>query len=726
MQPGTHTPMHTHHQAMVLPTSSDTTTDMTQTVENGPLHDCLLEEMMKENRLKIVGAMCEVDLARAHHGVFDRRNDRLRGGKYEGMIRNGVPEGWGVLRITSSSNRHVSLNAKRYEGEWRGGLFHGDGIKYYGGAGDLINKKEYDGQWNHGRRNGEGTAYFPNGNPHFECHWKDDQIDDSKEVIEYYDNGSVRYEGQMLFGLRCGYGTEYVTGDYRNHHSALSGRNVAPRKVYVGCWARGKKEGSGTLFYEDGCTPWYEGRWMDGERHGHGVEYDGRTSCKKFEGEWSKGMRNGPGTTYYPNGKPHLKCHWKDDQIDESEEVIEHFYNGKVKYQGGFLDGLKHGQGIEYNDDRCRLSRDYRDHHSALRGLTLAHHKAYEGGWSKGKKEGQGTVFYGDGCTVWYQGEWADGQRHGYGIEYDHETGGKKFEGEWHAGSFVSGTFWRYGNKGKLVGQGQWKNGMRHADYRLPTFSRHNAHPSTGPFTAPTFTRTQSTQTASRVPAPAAAAGQGKKRKRDVVEMEDQEHQEREEAAMETGDSPNSRRILPRPDAGEGISALTSRRILRGEKLYQFAKSLLDEQRDIDRRRLEQMADPQRKRKRKRQTKEREDDQGEKPGAMRRGVHWHPRGYYHLVVGTIDPAQMPSHQVTQMLQDARKEGNNVGRQSGTYQIIKPFRPSELTVDGLRQAFREAIGVRDQQRRTEWDDWEDSTEVSLLPAPRPPLSFADKA
>ncbi|CEM37480.1 unnamed protein product [Vitrella brassicaformis CCMP3155] len=300
MRPGTPTPMHTHHQAMVLPTSSDTTIERTQ-------------------------------------GKYE--------GKYEGMIQNGVPEGWGVLSAGITPNPDVPPNAKRYEGDWREGAFHGKGIKYYEGDGDLVNKKEYEGQWSKGMRNGVGIAYFPNGNPHFKCHWKDDQVDDSKEVIEYFDNGNVRYEGQMLFGLRCGYGTEYVTGDYRNHHSALSGRNVAPRKVYVGCWARGKKEGSGTLFYEDGCTPWYEGRWMDGERHGHGID---------------EGMRNGPGTTYYPNGKPHLKCHWKDDQIDESEEVIEHFYNGKVKYQGGFLDGLKHGQGIEYrgrgSDGVCRMA----------------------------------------------------------------------------------------------------------------------------------------------------------------------------------------------------------------------------------------------------------------------------------------------------------------------------------------------------------------------------------
>ncbi|CEM34188.1 unnamed protein product [Vitrella brassicaformis CCMP3155] len=338
MQPGTPTPMHTHHQAMVLPTSSDMTTDKLKDqlhnlhVEKGLLHERLLEE----TRLKME-AVRERDLARAELAVLQKENERLKrlvplenysptprhdglttilehmDGKYEGTARKGVPEGWGVLSAGITSNPDVPPNAKRYEGEWREGVFHGKGIKYYEGDGDLVNKKEYEGQWSKGMRNGVGIAYFPNGNPHF-------------------------------------------------------------------------------------------------------------------------------------------KCQWKDDQIDESEEVIEHFHNGNVKYKGGFLDGLRHGHGTEYGD--------YYGPRPELGGRTFAHHKAYEGAWSKGKKEGQGTMFYEDGCTVWYQGEWADGQRHGYGIEYDHGTGGKKFEGEWHAGSFVSGTFCRYDNKGKLVGQGQWKNGQ--------------------------------------------------------------------------------------------------------------------------------------------------------------------------------------------------------------------------------------------------------------------------
>mmetsp|Transcript_9218 Transcript_9218/g.26570 ORF Transcript_9218/g.26570 Transcript_9218/m.26570 type:complete len:470 (-) Transcript_9218:547-1956(-) len=194
--------------------------------------------------------------------------------------------------------------------------------------------------------------------------------------------------------------------------------------------------------------------------------------------------------------------------------------------------------------------------------------------------------------------------------------------------------------------------------------------------------------------------------------------QKKRQTRKRPGDSSNSRRILPRPDDGDGLSALTSRRILRDEELNQFAKSLLDEQREIDRRRLEQMPPPQRKRK----PKKREDGEGEEGGGgplrpksrMRRGVlglHWHPRGYYHVWVGTIHPAQMGSQEVTQMLQQARKEGNNVWRQSGSYQIMRPVRPSEFTEDGVRQAFKEAIRVRDQQRRMQWDDWEDSTEIA---------------
>ena len=68
--------------------------------------------------------------------------------KYVGEIKNGIPEGQGIL--------HHPIVGK-YDGEWKDGKQNGQGIMFY------PNGEMYTGEWKNGKQNGQGTFTSPDG-----------------------------------------------------------------------------------------------------------------------------------------------------------------------------------------------------------------------------------------------------------------------------------------------------------------------------------------------------------------------------------------------------------------------------------------------------------------------------------------------------------------------------------------------------------------------------------
>lgn len=63
------------------------------------------------------------------------------------------------------------------------------------------------------------------------------------------------------------------------------------KKLYVGEWEIGLKNGYGTFYYDNGSV--YEGQWKDNVRQGWGkMTYDTRMI---YEGEWHADKRHGQG-----------------------------------------------------------------------------------------------------------------------------------------------------------------------------------------------------------------------------------------------------------------------------------------------------------------------------------------------------------------------------------------------------------------------------------------------
>ena len=80
-----------------------------------------------------------------------------------------------------------------------------------------------------------------------------------------------------------------------------------------------------------------------------------------------------------------------------------------TKYEGGWKEGLKHGQGL----------------------LELPNGTTYEGQFSNGGPDGRGSFKGLNGNR--YTGEWKDSLAHGKGIHTF--PNGDKYEGEWDAGA---------------------------------------------------------------------------------------------------------------------------------------------------------------------------------------------------------------------------------------------------------------------------------------------------
>ncbi|CAD8101391.1 unnamed protein product [Paramecium primaurelia] len=85
----------------------------------------------------------------------------------------------------------------------------------------------------------------------------------------------------------------------------------------------------------------------------------------------------------------------KDQKVNESEFVVEHYGNGS-RYEGMKKNGMRHGQGRFYYQDG---------------GL-------YDGEWKENKMHGDGTLYYGTGQPA-YEGQWSEDQFHGFGTLYN-------------------------------------------------------------------------------------------------------------------------------------------------------------------------------------------------------------------------------------------------------------------------------------------------------------------
>lgn len=138
--------------------------------------------------------------------------------------------------------------------------------------------------------------------------------------------------------------------------------------LYQGEYFAGRRHGKGTLTLKDGSI--YTGEFHQGKKHGFGtIQWP---SGNFYEGEFKEGVKSGRGVMHWLSRNEKYDGEWK---LDKPEGLGTHVWLEQKKahqilrnrYQGEFLNGLRHGFG---------------------------------------------TFFYANGAR--YEGEWFENMKHGY------------------------------------------------------------------------------------------------------------------------------------------------------------------------------------------------------------------------------------------------------------------------------------------------------------------------
>ena len=231
-----------------------------------------------------------------------------------------------------------------FEGEYLNGLRNGEGKEYYFN-GQLMFEGEFKGNkiWNgKGYKNmknvlelkeGKGLLKISdnNGNLLLEAVYLNGQK--NGKVKEYYDNGKLKFEGEYLNGQKNGKAKEY------NNKSKL----IFEGEYLYNCRLKGKE------YTEDKLE--YEGEYL----------YDKKYNGKGYDqyGNMIYELKNGTGKVkeYDYNGKLIFEGEYLNGKRNGK---AKEYWFGKLIFEGEYLNGKRNGKGKEYNfNDQLQFEVEY-------------------------------------------------------------------------------------------------------------------------------------------------------------------------------------------------------------------------------------------------------------------------------------------------------------------------------------------------------------------------------
>lgn len=220
----------------------------------------------------------------------------------------------------------------------------------------------------------------------------------SSESYVKSDSGCQVYKPSISFGNRVEWHGQCPNGYAQGKGVAewYNGKQLASR--YQGTFTQGKLEGVGRIDWklETNCDfDYYQGELKDSDVMGRGVFH--YTDGNIYDG------------VFTPRGQP-TKAVFTWGEGNE-------YYSDR--YEGGFLNGQKHGQGTytwgEYSSWAGDVYEgDWEKNNQHGYGIyTQGNGARYEGNWEKGMKSGYGQMTYADGSI--YKGNWNNNFGNNYG-----------------------------------------------------------------------------------------------------------------------------------------------------------------------------------------------------------------------------------------------------------------------------------------------------------------------
>ena len=256
----------------------------------------------------------------ADHKIFPWHDGRTHY-DYDGKL-------WQLYTLTVTGYGKGMYKGAEYEGQWKGGKPHGNGIMDHGDGTVSIGEwkdgrhtcsqnpnnnkgiftwkdgRKYDGQWYRGKPNGNGKMTYPDGNV-YTGQWKDGKQNDG--------NGEMTYSNG---------------------------------NVYTGQWKDGKQnDDNGKMTYSNGDV--HTGQWKDGEMHGLIECTKKRITTLQYyvDGVSKEAMQSSvlPATQFINRDNPTNCARMLITNKDVSDDVKKQYYNALR-----LLDNLQ-----EDNNEKC-------------------------------------------------------------------------------------------------------------------------------------------------------------------------------------------------------------------------------------------------------------------------------------------------------------------------------------------------------------------------------------
>ena len=297
--------------------------------------------------------------------------------EYNGQISEGKYHGKGKLTTKTGDT---------FAGEFQRGIFfRGQGKK------SLQGQDYYEGSWDNGKYHGQGILKVK-----------------SKKFEGEFDNG-VFPKGKIDEGNGNIY--EGRVNDNKYHDKSGRATFQSQTESYTGCFENNLYHGEGSWSNPQGDV--FQGSFSQGNFNGMGSLR--KSSGENFEGEFKN------------------KKYWRG----KGKEIFEN--NPRNFFQGNWLDGKYHGQGLLVRDG-VRSEGTFAVGYISSGTLTEANGDTYSGTFRGGKFHGQGKLI---------------------------RKSGAHFEGEFRDGEYFAGTGKEIIQGNNNFFEGQWLNGKRHGDGML-------------------------------------------------------------------------------------------------------------------------------------------------------------------------------------------------------------------------------------------------------------------
>ena len=180
----------------------------------------------------------------------------------------------------------------------------------------------------------------------------------------------------------------------------------------------------------------------------------------RYDGEWLNGLRHGYGVSICPNGDRY-EGEWRNNE--EHGRGTATWGAGRWKgdrYDGDWVEGERTGKGIYYLASGTRYEGEFKAGRAHGKGSKTFgpgewEGQRYVGHYLNGEAHGKGIFYWPSGNR--YEGDWVEGERTGKGIFY--WTSGDRYEGDYVKDKpHGEGTYyWPSGNRY----EGDWVEGDR-------------------------------------------------------------------------------------------------------------------------------------------------------------------------------------------------------------------------------------------------------------------------